>query len=76
MTTSVTTATTTTTTKTAGEESPVFRVTAERVADSRAWAASFDAGALEALTAAAGARRSFEEVVRLVRASLAPGDKE
>ena len=67
--------TTSVTTTTAGEESPVLRVTAERVSDSRAWAASFGAGALEALTAAAGARRSFKEVVRLVRASLAPVEK-
>ena len=60
---------TTSVTTTEGQ-SPVFRVTAERLSDSRAWAASFDAGTLEALTAAAGARRSFKEVARLVRAAL------
>lgn len=64
--------TTSVTTADGGGTPTSFRVTAERASDSRAWAASFDAGALEALTAAAGARRSFEEMTRLVRASLAP----
>ena len=68
--------TTSVTTTGEDERNALFRVTAERASDSQAWAASFDAAALEALTAAAGARRSFGAVVRLVRAAFSTsGDR-